>query len=48
MESSFMCWSTVSENSLDKLETIQGDVPTSIMKIKATGGPGSKKHVDLI
>ena len=29
-----MCWSTVSENSLDKLETIQGDVLKSIMKIK--------------
>ena len=34
LEISYMCWSTIPEDLLDKLETIQGETLGSIMKIK--------------
>ena len=34
LETSYMCWSTIPEDLLDKLESIQGEALRSIMKIK--------------
>ena len=34
LETSYMCWSTISEHNLNELETIQGETLKSIMKIK--------------
>ena len=33
IESSYMCWATIPENELDKIESIQGQALNSIMKI---------------